>query len=69
MDDLKASEQRALHLATDRNALSELRQKVSAAAASGALFNTDRFRREIETAYVAMWERHLTGKAPETFRV
>jgi hypothetical protein len=31
------------------------------------LFDTDLFRRHIETAYTRMWERWLAGDAPRGF--
>jgi len=34
-----------------------------------ALFDTDRFRRHLEAAYVAMWERARRGEAPAEFLV
>ena len=33
------------------------------------LFDTQRFTRNLEAAYIHMWERHLAGHAPEDFRV
>jgi len=33
------------------------------------LFDTDRFRRHIEAAYVTMWERYQRGEPPESFEV
>ena len=33
------------------------------------LFDTDRFRRHIEAAYLTMVERHLAGQAPQGFDV
>ena len=36
---------------------------------SHPLFDTDRFRRHIEAAYVAMWERQQRGEPPASFAV
>ena len=36
---------------------------------SGALFDTDRFRRRLESAYVQMWQRHERGEAVESFEI
>jgi len=33
------------------------------------LFDTNRFRRHIETAYIAMWERYRSGAPPAAFSV
>jgi len=33
------------------------------------LFDTDRFRRHLEAAYVTMWERVQRGEPPEGFAV
>jgi hypothetical protein len=33
------------------------------------LFDTGRFRRHIESAYVTMWTRYQRGELPETFTV
>jgi len=33
------------------------------------LFDTDRFRRHIESACVTMWERYQRGGPPESFAV
>ena len=36
---------------------------------SRALFDTDRLRPHIESAYVTMWERYQRGESPESFAV
>ena len=33
------------------------------------LFDTTRFRRDIESAYEAMWGRYRQGETPESFAV
>ena len=33
------------------------------------LFDTDRFRRHIESAYVTMYERYQRGEPPHSFAV
>ena len=33
------------------------------------LFDTDRFRRHMESAYLTMWEIALRGEAPRAFAV
>jgi predicted O-linked N-acetylglucosamine transferase (SPINDLY family) len=37
--------------------------------ATCALFETDRFRRHVETAYSTMWQRWLRGEAPSMIDV
>jgi protein O-GlcNAc transferase len=49
--------------------LRELRQKVEAGRARSPLFDTDRFRRQLEAAYVSMYERWQRGEAPRSFDV
>jgi hypothetical protein len=33
------------------------------------LYDTDRFRRHIESAYARMWEIHERGESPRSFAV
>jgi protein O-GlcNAc transferase len=32
---------------------------------TAALFDTARFTRNLETAFIAIWERHMSGLAPD----
>ncbi len=66
---LEEYEQIALRLATDDRMLAELKTRLALNRASHALFNTDRFRRHIESAYLTMWERTQRGEAPRGFGV
>lgn len=66
LDDYEAL---AIRLATDGARLREIRQKLEHNRQSCALFNTDRFRCNIESAYQAMWERARDGATPEAFAV
>jgi predicted O-linked N-acetylglucosamine transferase (SPINDLY family) len=59
----------ALKLATDRAMLADIRAKLARNRATHPLFDTDRFRRHIEAAYVTMWERHQRGEPPAGFAV
>lgn len=59
----------AVRLAMDKDALGEIRSKLAQSRSSGALFDTDRFRRNIEKAYAEMWRRWLAGGPPESFTV
>jgi predicted O-linked N-acetylglucosamine transferase (SPINDLY family) len=67
--DLPGYEATALRLATDAKQLAALRHKLAAVRDSAPLFDSDRFRRHLESAYLAMWQRHLDGQAPASFRV
>ena len=57
-------EQMALRLATDRTLLEAVRARLARNRSTHPLFDTDRFRRHIEAAYVAIWERAERGEAP-----
>ena len=67
--DLGEYEAKALELAGDRPRLSALRAKLARSRDSAPLFDTDRFRRHIESAYVTMWERAQRGESPRSFSV
>jgi protein O-GlcNAc transferase len=66
---LEAYEALALALATDPPRLAEMGQKLVRNRLAAPLFDTPAFTRHLEAAYVRMWQRHLEGKAPETFRI
>jgi predicted O-linked N-acetylglucosamine transferase (SPINDLY family) len=66
---LEEYEALALRIATDPSMLPELRNKLAGARATCPLFDTDRFRRHIESAYVTMWERAERGEPPAAFSV
>jgi protein O-GlcNAc transferase len=59
----------AFKLARDKNALAEIKAKLVRNRDTCPLFDTDRFRRSIERAYVTMWERYQQGQAPASFSV
>ena len=59
----------ALKLATTPAMLSEIRVRLARNRATYPLFNTTRFRRHIESAYITMWERYQNGEAPVSFAV
>ena len=59
----------ALQLATDLPRLAAIRQKLARNRDSYPLFDTDRFRRNIEAAYVTMWEKTQRGEPPASFAV
>ena len=68
-DSTEAYEALAVRLAKDTDALRAIREKLRANRASCALFDTDLFRRNIETAYRQMWQRWLAGEKPQGFAV
>jgi protein O-GlcNAc transferase len=66
---LRDYEALALALARDPVRLKEIREKLLHNRARTPLFDTDRFRRHIETAYLTMWQHSRTGAAPSSFVV
>jgi len=66
---LAAYEDLALKLARDQAALSALKEKLVRNRAACPLFNTDRFRRHFESAFITMVERHQRGERPTGFSV
>ena len=66
---LEEYEALALKLATTPAMLAGIRAKLAANRTTCPLFDTDRFRRHIEAAYVTMWERYQRGEPPESFAV
>jgi len=54
----------AIQLATDRDAFKALKSRLTRDC---ALFETDLFRRNLEAAYVRMWDRWLSGGNPQAF--
>jgi predicted O-linked N-acetylglucosamine transferase (SPINDLY family) len=67
--DLAEYEETALRFASDRTLLAELRGRLARNRSSAALFDTDRFRRHIESAYTTMWEIAQHGEDPRSFAV
>lgn len=59
----------ALNLARNPRALSELRARLADMRASAPLFDTDRMRRSLESAYQAMWQMQQRGERPQAFSV
>ncbi len=66
LDDYEAL---ALKLARDPALLSSLKAKLAANRLACPLFDTRRFTRHLEAAYVTMWERYQRGQAPAHFVV
>ena len=68
-DSLASYEATALKFAKDAAALAGLKSRLRTNRDSQPLFDTNRFRRSIEAAYVAMWERCVRGEQPADFAV
>jgi protein O-GlcNAc transferase len=62
-------ERLALALASDRPRLAAIRAKLVSGRPALPLFDTARFCRHLEAAYVTMQERHLRGEPPASFAV
>lgn len=69
VDTLAHYEQTALILARSPQILAAVKAKLARNRDTCALFDTARFTRHLEAAYVTMHERHARGLAPETFAV
>ncbi len=59
----------ALKLALDSGLLGALKAKLAANCLTAPLFDTPRYTRHLEAAYVTMWERYQRGQAPAHFAV
>ena len=68
-DSLTEYESLACQLATDAPRLSALRQKLARNRTTYPLFDTGRYRRNIEAAFVTMWEKTQRGEPPGSFDV
>jgi predicted O-linked N-acetylglucosamine transferase (SPINDLY family) len=66
---LEEYEALALKLALDPVLLASLKEKLARNRDTYPLFNTARFTRHIETAYITMWERYQRGEPPASFAV
>jgi predicted O-linked N-acetylglucosamine transferase (SPINDLY family) len=66
---LQEYEALAVRLAEDAALLQELAARLARNRATCTLFDTDRTRRHIEAAYLAMWERQRNGQPPAAFSV
>jgi protein O-GlcNAc transferase len=66
LDDYEAL---ALRLATDPPLLVELRERLAQNQRRFPLFDTSRYRRQIEAAYSTMWEIWQRGERPRSFSI
>jgi predicted O-linked N-acetylglucosamine transferase (SPINDLY family) len=62
-------EKLAFRLATEPASLSTIRRKLTENRRKAPLFDSDRFRRNIEAAYTEMWDIWQRGEAPRAFAV
>jgi protein O-GlcNAc transferase len=62
-------EKLALRLAQEPGLLETLRRKITQNRATSPLFDTDLYRRNIESAYKTMWEIAERGEAPRGFAI
>ena len=63
-DSLKTYETRALQLAREPGALTAVKEKLAANRDTQPLFDTARITRNLEAAYIAMWQRQQRGEPP-----
>ena len=59
----------AVTLAADPALLGGIRQKLANNRQTTPLFDTDRFRQNLESAYAKMWALHQHGETPQSFEV
>jgi predicted O-linked N-acetylglucosamine transferase (SPINDLY family) len=62
-------EEMAVSLAGDRARLAALTQRLNANRMTMSLFDTERFARNLEQAYVQMFERYQADLAPDHIRI
>ena len=63
-ESLTEYEELALALARDPGRLAGIREKLARNRDTEPLFDTLRYTRDLETAYIAMWRRHMAGLPP-----
>lgn len=66
--DMVEYETLGLRLAGDAPLLAGYRARLAARRGASPLFDTARFCRDLELAFIAMWERHGRGEAPSGFK-
>jgi predicted O-linked N-acetylglucosamine transferase (SPINDLY family) len=59
----------ALKLARDATVHAAMKAKLARQRDTSALFDTARFTRHLEAAFLTMWERQQRGEAPASFAV
>jgi predicted O-linked N-acetylglucosamine transferase (SPINDLY family) len=66
---LEAYETSALKLAHDCETLAAIKRKLAARRSSARLFDTSRYARNLESAYITMMRRQKQGLPPESFGI
>lgn len=66
---IDAYRDRAIALSHDRAQLAGFRRHLAELRTRGALFDTARFTRHLESAFAGMWRRHAAGQPPASFAV
>jgi len=59
----------ALKIATEPAFCTALKDKLTRSRGTYPLFDTERFTRHIEAAYLGMWQRYTSGEKPHSFAV
>jgi predicted O-linked N-acetylglucosamine transferase (SPINDLY family) len=62
-------EDRAVYFANNPAALAEVRERLARNLRTEPLFNPPRFVKNLERAYLAMWQRHASGEPPVSLDV
>ena len=68
-DNLSDYETLALKLATTPALLADIRSRLERNRITHPLFDIDRCRRHVESAYITMYERYQRGELPQSFSV
>jgi predicted O-linked N-acetylglucosamine transferase (SPINDLY family) len=68
-DNLTAYEALAVKLATTPDFLADIKSRLARNRTTHPLFDIDRFKRHIESAYITMYERYQLGEPPKSFWV
>lgn len=68
-DSLSEYESLALELARDGEKLAALREKLAGKRKTAPLFDTQRFARNLEAAFMEMWRKHRDGETPSRIDV
>ena len=59
----------AIELARNKERLADLRTRLAANRITSGLFSGEQFARNVEKAYLGMWEIYVSGEKPRTFAV
>jgi predicted O-linked N-acetylglucosamine transferase (SPINDLY family) len=66
---LETYEALALRLANHPNELAAVKARLASRRDTAPLFDTAGYTRHLESAYLAMWEKHLKGEPPASFTI